>query len=270
MTSLGYLLSVIRRFKSGRFRTALISTFLLCAIQCAPAGPGPGATEIIVRIDSQNISSGMVAGVQRVISRRLSELGITNASVKPRADKADEIVVLLPAGADIARAKASMSQSHRLEFKLVAEGPADSPAGLLAPHGGKTPEGHEVVRAREPNENGSPQFYLVSRDTVLSNDDIRTARPVRDEYNLPAVGVTLTSEAAAKLDRVTGNNVGRQLAIILDDIIQSAPRIESRISTPDLRITGSFTEQEATSLVLMLRSGVLPAPIKFVEAGAGK
>ena len=95
---------------------------------------------------------------------------------------------------------------------------------------------------------------------------MRNAKPTLDELNLPAVSFTLNGEGVSKFSRVTGENVGRQLAIVLDGQVESAPRIESKISQPEARITGSFTQQEAADLSLTLRSGALPAALKLQES----
>ena len=93
---------------------------------------------------------------------------------------------------------------------------------------------------------------------------MRSARPELDENNQPAVGFTLNRNGAAAFSRVTGENVGRHLAIVLDKIVQSAPRIENRINDQG-RINGSFTQEEAQNLALILRSGALPAKLNYLE-----
>ena len=90
---------------------------------------------------------------------------------------------------------------------------------------------------------------------------VASARQTLDEYNQPAVGFTLNNGGVAKFSQVTGANVGRILAIILDSRVVSTPRIESAINTADARITGRFTVQEANDLALVLRSGALPASL---------
>jgi preprotein translocase subunit SecD len=85
-----------------------------------------------------------------------------------------------------------------------------------------------------------------------------------DENNLPAVGFTLNSSGAAAFARVTGENIGRFLAIVLDKTVQSAPRIEGRIAS-DGQIAGGFTQQEAQDLALILRSGALPATLTYLQ-----
>jgi preprotein translocase subunit SecD len=99
---------------------------------------------------------------------------------------------------------------------------------------------------------------------AVTGQDLRNARPSLDENNRPAVAFSLTNEGARKFGKVTGENVGRYLAIILDKRVQSAPRIESRINDEG-RISGSFTTDEVNDLSLILRSGALPASMSYLE-----
>jgi len=107
-------------------------------------------------------------------------------------------------------------------------------------------------------------YYLVRRVAAVTGRDLRGARPTLDENNQPAIGFSLNREGARKFGNATGSNIGRQLAIVLDGRVQSAPRIESRI-TDEGRIHGSFTTQEAADLALVLRSGALPASLTYLE-----
>jgi preprotein translocase subunit SecD len=107
-------------------------------------------------------------------------------------------------------------------------------------------------------------YYLVRRIAAVTGRDLRNARATLDENNQPAVSFSLNREGARKFGAVTGANVGRQLAIILDERVQSAPRIDSRI-TDEGRITGSFTTQEVQDLSLVLKSGALPARLTYLE-----
>jgi preprotein translocase subunit SecD len=107
-------------------------------------------------------------------------------------------------------------------------------------------------------------YYLVRRVATVAGQELRNARPTLDEFNQPAIAFTLRSDAAAKFGRETRANIGRQLAIILDDQVISAPVIESQINAEG-RITGRFTTQEANDLSLVLRSGALPASLTYLE-----
>jgi len=107
-------------------------------------------------------------------------------------------------------------------------------------------------------------YYALRRASVVTGRDLRNARPSLDENNLPAVGFSLNADGARKFGAATEANIGRQLAIVLDNRVYSAPVIQSRISDEG-RISGSFTQQEAQDLSLTLRSGALPASLTYLE-----
>jgi preprotein translocase subunit SecD len=115
-----------------------------------------------------------------------------------------------------------------------------------------------------PGEVSGTVYYLVRRVAAVSGRDLRNARPTIDENNQPAVSFTLNNEGGRRFGEVTSQNIGRQLAIVLDGRVQSAPRIEGRITTEG-RITGSFTQEEVQNLSLILRSGALPASLTYLE-----
>jgi preprotein translocase subunit SecD len=115
-----------------------------------------------------------------------------------------------------------------------------------------------------PGNAATTVFYLVRKVAAVTGRDLRNARPSLDENNQPAVSFTLSNEGGRKFGNVTGENIGRQLAIILDGRVQSAPSINGRITT-DGRITGSFTNEEVQNLSLILRSGALPAKLDYLE-----
>ena len=130
---------------------------------------------------------------------------------------------------------------------------------------GQVPQGMEIV----PGATGTPGdastvFYLVKKVAAVTGRDLRNARASLDENNQPAVSFTLSNEGGRKFGKVTSENIGRQLAIVLDGRVQSAPRIDGRITT-DGRITGSFTPEEVQNLSLILRSGALPASLTYLE-----
>ena len=87
----------------------------------------------------------------------------------------------------------------------------------------------------------------------------------QDRPGAPGVSFNLTDEAAPMFADITGANVGRRLAIVLDNRVQSAPSINERIPRGQGSITGSFTEEEAQNLSIVLRSSALPAPVRIVE-----
>ncbi len=204
----------------------------------------------------------------QTVERRVNELGVAEPSIARHGEANDQLLVQLPGVTDVARAKEIIRSTAMLELKIVEAGPAASREELLKPYNGKEPPDMQVVpgvaEATEGSTGSSSVYYLVRRVAAVTGRDLRGARPTLDENNQPAIGFSLNREGARKFGNATGSNIGRQLAIILDGRVQSAPRIESRI-TDEGRIHGSFTTQEAADLSLVLRSGALPASLTYLE-----
>jgi preprotein translocase subunit SecD len=218
---------------------------------------------VVVHLRDQTVSQAL-----QTIERRVDELGVAEPIVARHGGAGNQILVQLPGVDDVARAKQIIRSTALLELKLVEYGPAASREALLQATGGILPDDMEVVTGTPdfvaPGERAEPVHYMVRRVAAVTGRDLRNARPTLDENNLPAVSFSLNREGARKFGRVTGENVGRQLAIILDGRVYSAPRIESRI-TDEGRITGNFTQREAQDLALVLRSGALPASLTYLE-----
>ncbi len=201
----------------------------------------------------------------QTIDRRVNELGVSEPVVAPSGTSQDRILVQLPGLTDIVRAKSVIGSQTMLEIKLLQAGPASDEATLLGPYGGKVPPDMMVLPGVGPDRNDPTRYYyLVNRVSAITGRDLRNARTMIDEIGQPGVLFTLNNEGVAKFTRVTGENVGRQLAIVLDNQVRSAPSIRERISRPDANITGAFTQQEAADLALILRSGALPASLTYL------
>ena len=201
---------------------------------------------------------------RQTIERRVNELGVTEPSIARQGQSSDQILVQLPGVTDVDRAKEIIRSTGLLELKIVDQGPVATREGLLV--NGQVPPGMDIVPgAPSPGDPaGGTAFYLVRKAAAITGKDLRNARPSMDENNQPAVSFTLNTDGAARFSKLTSENIGRQLAIILDQRVQSAPRIESRISDAG-RIHGSFTQEEAQDLSLVLRSGALPATLTYLE-----
>ena len=139
-----------------------------------------------------------------------------------------------------------------------------SQEALLQQYNGKLPDDMEVVPGAAGSEETGPAFYLVRKTAAVTGQDLRNAQPSLDDNGRPAVAFSLTREGSSKFGKVTGDNIGRALAIILDNRVQSAPRIDGRI-TDNGRIYGSFTQEQVTDLSLVLNSGALPASMSYLE-----
>ena len=201
----------------------------------------------------------------QTIERRVNELGVSEPIVAPHGIGGDQILVQLPGVSDVARAKALIRSTSLLELKLVEEGPSASREALLQTRNGVVPPEMEVVTQPGGPAGGStePFYYLVRRVAAVTGRDLRNARPSLDEFNQPAVSFTLNREGARKMGDITGANLGRGLAIILDGQVRSAPTIQGRI-TDSGQITG-VSQQEAEDLQITLRSGALPASLTYLE-----
>jgi len=202
-----------------------------------------------------------VTNARQTIERRVNELGVAEPTIAQQGTNNDQILVQLPGETDVAHAKGIIQSTGRLELKLVEQGPAASKEELVP--GGVVPSGMEIVSGAA-EAGGGTSYYMVKRVPVVSGVDLKNARPTPDENNRPAVSFTLSNDAGRRFGTFTGANIGRLLAIVLDGRIQSAPRIDGRITT-DGRIYGSFTPQEAQDLALILRSGALLTGMSYLE-----
>ena len=200
----------------------------------------------------------------QTIERRVNALGVSEPVVAPYGT-GDQIVVQLPGLSDVRRAEQIIGRTAVLEWKLVEAGPAPDEASLLSSRNGVLPPDMEIVPGlSEIPGDTSRVYYLVRRAPTVSGRELRNARDTLDEFNAPAIAFSLDSQGAAKFSAATRANIGRQIAIVLDNQVVSAPVIESAIGAEG-RITGRFTRQEAVDLALVLRSGALPATLTYQE-----
>jgi preprotein translocase subunit SecD len=171
-----------------------------------------------------NLRDESVVQARQTIERRVNELGVTEPSIAQQGTSGDQILVQLPGVTDVNRAKEIIRSTGLLELKIVEQGPSTKEALLV---NGQVPQGMEIV----PGASGTPGdgntvYYLVKKVAAVTGTDLRNARPSVDENNQPAVAFTLSNEGGRKFGKVTSESIGRQLAIILDGHVQSAPRIE--------------------------------------------
>lgn len=205
-----------------------------------------------------------VVQAQQTIERRVNELGVAEPNISRYGQTGDQILVQLPGVTDVGRAKEIIRSTALLELKLVEAGPAPTREALLQPYGGKVPPDMEVVPGEGGTVENPTSLYLLKKVAAATGRDLRSAKPSLDENNRPAVSFTLTSDGSRKFGRATGENIGKSLAIVLDNRVRSAPRIDGRI-TDQGTIYGSFTTEEVADLSLTLRSGALPASLTYLE-----
>lgn len=195
------------------------------------------------------------------IRRRVDEIGVAEPVIVPHGDAGNQILVQLPGFDDVARAKELIRSTARLELRLV-RGAGLSEDQLLG--GRPQPPGTEILSGVR-DAGGDRIYYLIDRTPVVTGRDLKNARRSLDyETNTPNVSFTLKPEAANRFQQVTRENIGRQLGIVLDNQVVSAPVIQSAIYDQG-QITGRFTLEEAQDLAIKLRSGALPASLEYQE-----
>jgi len=179
-----------------------------------------------------------------IVRRRIDEVGTNEPTIIKRGN--DRILVELPGLDDPNRIKNLLGKTANLTFRIVSE---------------EDGFGSEILYYEDEDAK-----LNISKRVVLSGDNLITAKPSFDnQNNQTTVNFSLDRAGTKKFAKVTTNNVGKRLAIILDNQIISAPSIREPITGGNGVITGDFTFQSATDLALLLRSGALPAPLEIIE-----
>jgi preprotein translocase subunit SecD len=241
----------------------------------APAAGDPSGYTLTMR-------AGAVAALQdqtmtqsvETIERRINALGLTEPTIQPRGGRnANEILVQLPGEGDPTRARGVIQAGGQLELKLVEDVRTySSQSEALAAHGGVLPPGTELLPGRSETRNPtgavdtSETWYVLSRAAAVTGRDLRSAVENRNTTNpgMWQINFTLSPEAARRFGPFTQTNLGRQMAIVLDHFVSSAPTIQGKIEDTG-EITGNFSQESAHDLALTLRAGALPASIKYLE-----
>ncbi len=211
------------------------------------------------RARMDRIARDAVASNVNALTTRLNRFGVSEILVAQHGSR--RIVVELPNVHDIQQAKSLIGRVAELDFKLVEDSAATEEA-LLERYGGTVPEGMIILPGE--GHRGS-EYYLVAQYGTLSGRDLEMARGELDHSKgLPVVAFKFKSDAARRFYELT-SNVGRQIAIVLDGVVISAPVANEPISGGSGVISGNFTTQSANELALLLSSGAFVAPVTFEE-----
>lgn len=203
------------------------------------------------------------------IRRRISGLGLKEPNVAPTGRGQDQILVELPGEGDPTRAKQVIQAGGQLRLQLVLDDtPYPSEAAALAAHGGVLPLGSQLLPGKSdaPGQSGAQVWYLLNRSPIVTGADLRSANPgpAGSQPGFYQVNFSLSNAAAKRFGPFTAADIGRHMAIVLDNQVQSAPVINGRIDDQG-EIEGNFTQDSAKDLALILRAGALPASIKYLE-----
>jgi preprotein translocase subunit SecD len=211
---------------------------------------------------AEDIKKMVIEQSLETIRNRVDQFGITEPEIIP--ERNDRIVIQLPGIKDTERAKNLIGKTALLEFKLV-----DEEKSIDNALRGNVPEGDVIAYEnrldRQTGRRTSTPILLKNR-TLLTGGYLESAQvKIGDRFNEPYVAIKFNAQGAKDFDRITGENVKKRLAIVLDGVVHSAPVIQERISGGDAQITGSFTLDEAKDLAIVLRAGALPAPVNILE-----
>ena len=217
---------------------------------------------------TRELRESTVRQALETIRRRVDDLGVTEPTLQIYGGSGeeiqDQIIVELPGIDDPDRVKSIIANTAQLELRLVKKdqgGPFSSIESAVQANAGMIPSEYEILPYRDDREQqGKIEYLVVNKIPVITGKDLKTARRSTDSAGAPAVGFFLTSDGAQLFSRATEQHVGERLAIVLDDVVNSAPVINERIGAEGI-IHGSFTVQQAEDLSLLLRSGALPASL---------
>jgi len=224
--------------------------------------------EVIFRIKETTIVSREDYAVDqalKTIRNRVDEFGVAEPQIQRQGFRGDKIILQLPGIEDYERAARIIQEMAHLEFRLV-EDQGPSVQDILSRHDGGTPDETEILTQVRTDGSGQEivHYYLVRKETPVTGEDLINALPTRGELGQWVVSFELSPTGGRKFGQLTGENIDRPLAIVLDGKVQSAPVIRARIDARG-QIEGNFNEQESKDLALILRAGALPAPIKILE-----
>ena len=196
-----------------------------------------------------------------IVRRRIDALGTKEPSIQSQGGK--YILVQLPGVDNPERIKELIGQTARMTFHLVNE---DITAEQLA--SGRPPKGTEFLSLMDAPDQKIPVYSRVE----VSGESLKDSQAEFDQNNMPVVTTVFDATGARKFARLTTDHVNERFAIVLDDMVLSAPTIREPIPGGRGQISGGFTLQGAKDLAVLLRSGALPAPLQVIEertVGAG-
>jgi len=252
---------------------------------------GVESPTLILSLSSERekfVRENLVNQLLEVLRNRIDQFGVAEPIITKQGT--DKVVIQLPGVKDPERAIKIVGQTAQLVFKLVDEETMKRldlnvlMSTLMKDGKIKNPENLEEWRAAlRPYLPPDTEFYflverdkltgkiirqpiLLKKETLLTGEYLKNAQVRIDPtFNEPYVWIQFNERGAKIFEAITSVNVGRRLAIVLDEVVRSAPVIREKISGGEAQITGSFTMEEAQDLAVVLRAGALPAPVKIIQ-----
>ncbi|PIE56138.1 MAG: protein translocase subunit SecDF [Desulfobulbus propionicus] len=251
----------------------------------AEEGSFPRITLALKKEEVEDIRKNSVDQALEIIRNRIDLFGVAEPVIIRQGD--NEIVVQLP-GVKAERAMGLIGQTAQLEFKLVADASGVDLNGLISDAiaagtwkkgenrrqlnlalQNRLPKGTAIYfqRTKDPDTGKDiKRPILLENQTLMTGDMVKNAQVrIGGTFNEPYVSLDLTGTGGRVFASITEKNVHRQLAIVLDEVVRSAPVIQERILGGSAQITGRFSHEEATDLAIVLRVGALPAPVEIIQ-----
>jgi len=211
--------------------------------------------------DIQNLKRMATQQALETIRNRIDEFGVSEPDIRIQGE--NRILLQLPGIKDPDRAKDLIGKTAQLTFQIV-----DDEADINSALSGSPPVGDEILYQTKYEAGSSVPIktpFLIKKRVLLDGSLLTDARVEFDQFQQPQIGIEFSRKGARIFDRITGENINKRLAIVLDKTVYSAPVIQDRIAGGKARITGSFTLDDAKDLAIALRAGSLPAPVKIIE-----
>jgi preprotein translocase subunit SecD len=253
---------------SGTFSDVVTTEFQDWSM--APAAGQPNGYLLTMKPSVvSDIQTNTMEQARETITQRINALGLTEPTVAFTGRGDNEILVELPGEGDPTRAKEVIQAGGQLALQKVLD-PQTYPSeeAALSAHGGVLPPDAELVPGQAeiaPGQSQQEVYYLLDRVPIVTGTDLRHAE-VAPDTKYPGqyqVNFTLSNVAASRFGPFTGSNIGNRMAIVLDHKVVEAPTIQGRID--DTGEIEAFPEQTAQNLALVLNTGALPAPIKYLQ-----
>ena len=227
--------------------------------------------------EAKRIKDSAINQALETIRNRIDQFGVAEPIVQRQGLK--QIVVQLPGVKEPKRARDLIKETALLEFKMLDEDnqpkldlpariPKDKEEEILKQAEAKLPAGDQILFERGVDKDTGREYripYLVKKRVMLTGDVLSDARVSIGQFNDPYVSITFDSKGGREFERITGDNIKKRMAVVLDNTIYSAPVIQDRITGGRAQITGTFSMQEANDLAIVLRAGALPAPLKIIQ-----
>ncbi len=230
-----------------------------------------GGTEFVLGFDEAKVPKGeTVEGIRdrilEILRNRLNVMGVTEPELKATGDSTISVRMPSVDEADKTDIRNTIKQAAKLEFHLVPRNNSELVSQYLSdPQHFRTPA--DLVRKEIENErNGevtNEVIFINKQAERVRGEDVEKAFPNVDEFGNWTISLVFSGRGSTAFAEVTGNNVGRRLAIVLDGVVYSAPNIQTAITGGHAEITGSFTLEEARRLAGVIASGNVPVSVEI-------